>query len=262
MLPIHVAVATRSFHQPIKRAVQTAREIGVQGIQLDARNELKPADLSETGRRQFLHLLEEHGLAVASVTFPLSRSLYDPAGLEGRLDALKATMQFAYQLRAKVVTARVGRIPAEAESADYRTLWEVASDLAQHGNRVGVILAVTPMNDPPAALAAFLKSVTAGPIGFHLDPAALVMGGQDPVEAARGLYDLIAHVQIRDAVRDMDGAGSEVPVGRGEVDWDELLALLEEARYQQWLTVERTQGDDKIGDAARAVQFLKRVAGG
>ena len=262
MLPVQVAVATRSFNQPIKRAVQTAREVGAQGIGLDARNELKPSELSETGRRQFLHLLEENGLSVALLTFPLTRPLYDPEGLDARLDALKAAMQFAFALRAKVVAARVGRIPAEVDSEDYRTLWEVTGELARYGNRVGVALAVTPMNDSPQALAAFLRSVTAGPMGLNLDPAALVMAGQDPAEAVRELHDLVAHVQVRDAVRDVDGSGTEVPVGRGEVDWDELLAVLEEARYRQWFTIERTQGDDKIGDSARAVQFLKQVAKG
>jgi sugar phosphate isomerase/epimerase len=97
---------------------------------------------------------------------------------------------------------------------------------------------------------------------MNLDPAALVLARQDPAQAIRELHDLVAHVQVRDAIRDVDGLGTEVPVGRGEVDWDELLALLEEARYRQWFTVERTQGDDKLGDSARAVQFLKQVARG
>jgi sugar phosphate isomerase/epimerase len=171
-------------------------------------------------------------------------------------------MRFAYDLKAKVVATRVGRIPAEIDSADYRMLLEVTNDVARHANHVGTVLAVTPSNDAPENISKFLKSITAGPMGVNFDPAAFVMLGQNPGVAARELHDLIVHVQARDAIRDVDGAGMEVPLGRGEVEWDELLALLHDAAYKGWLTVERTGGDDRIGDAARAIQFLGRVASG
>ena len=50
---------------------------------------------------------------------------------------------------------------------------------------------------------------------------------------------------------------SLVPVG--EVEWIELLPLLEESAYAGWTTVVRTQGDDKPGEVARGVQFLNNV---
>ncbi len=48
-------------------------------------------------------------------------------------------------------------------------------------------------------------------------------------------------------------------MGRGDVPWDEILALLQETRYGGWLTVDRTQGEDRAGDAGRAIQFLQSV---
>ena len=262
MQTLRFAVATNSFGQTLRKSLETAADIGAQGVQLDARTELQPVGLSETGRRQFLHQLDEMGLSVASLSFPARRSYYNPEHLDARVAATKAAMQLAYQLRARVVTARIGRIPSDKESADYQVLRDVLNDLARHGNHIGATLAITPTNDSPTALAELIAATTDGPIGIDFDPANFVMTGSNPVEAWRDLYQSVAHVQIRDGVSDIDGSGLEVPVGRGEVEWDEFLALTNEADYRSWLTVKRTTGDDKVNDCARAIQYLRRVAMG
>jgi sugar phosphate isomerase/epimerase len=75
----------------------------------------------------------------------------------------------------------------------------------------------------------------------------------------RTLHSLILHLTARDAIRDIDAGGLETALGRGEVEWVELLPLLDEINYSGWVTVNRTQGDDRAGDAARAIQYLKNV---
>lgn len=64
---------------------------------------------------------------------------------------------------------------------------------------------------------------------------------------------------VRDAIREGDGASTEVPLGRGEVPWQELLAVIYELNYRGWFCVDRTQGEDRAGDAARAVQYLRSL---
>jgi sugar phosphate isomerase/epimerase len=260
MQHLRIAVATKSFSQPLKQSLRTAAEMGARGIQLDVPDEIKPADLSDTGRRQFLNQADELGLAVASLNLTLRKTLFDPERLEDRLASIKNAMQFAFQLKAKTVAARIGRIPADPQSPDYLLLQETVTNLARHSNHVGVTLAITPTSDPPERLAEFVGSIESGPLGVNFDPAGFVMSGHDPAEAFRTLHDMVAHVRIRDGVRDVDGSGLEVPVGRGEVEWAEMLALLEEAAYKGWLVVDRTQGDDKPGDTARAIRYLQQVA--
>jgi sugar phosphate isomerase/epimerase len=262
MFPLRMAVATRSFQEPIKQSVQTAAEMGAQGVQFDLRNEVRPGELSETGRRQLLHYLEEINLTVASTMFPTRRSYYDLEELDTRLSATRQAMEFTYQLNARIMTLRLGRIPEETESEEYQILCQVVNDLARHGNRVGVALAITPTRDEPARLLGLLGEILEGPVGFNFDPATFVMAGQNPSQALAQLQESVMHVSVRDAVRDIDGGGLEVPVGRGEVDWEEFLALLDEAEYKNWLIVDRTQGDDRPGDIRRAMQYLRNVATG
>ncbi|MGH7200442.1 MAG: sugar phosphate isomerase/epimerase family protein, partial [Planctomycetaceae bacterium] len=189
MHPSRIAVATAAFDQPLKTALQTAADMGADAVQLDARGELRPADLSETGRRQLLHHLAELNLGIASLSLPTRRAFYDLDQLDARLAKTREVMQFAWELKAPLVTLRVGRIPA-ADSGEYRLLVEVLNDLARHGNRVGAVLAVTPTRDEPQLLARLMGEITQGPVGIDFDPAGFAMNGADAVAAYRELHEL------------------------------------------------------------------------
>ena len=259
---LHIAVATRRFQQPLKQSLQTAAQMGAGGVQLDVRNELKPSELSDTGCRQLLHYLDELTLDVSSLNFASQRRLFDLDRLEVRLEAVRTAMQLAYQMQARILTVQIGRIPQDPESPDSQMLSEILNDLTKFGNHIGCTLLITPSGDSAESLLQLISTVTQGPIGINFDPALFIFSGHNPLEALRVLHPSFMHLQVRDAVSDIDGNGLEVPVGRGEVDWDEFLALLEEAGYQGWLTVDRTQGDDKTGDIARTVQFLRNMTFG
>jgi len=262
MPPPRIAVASHLFGQPLKNSLMQAARIGAQAVQIDARHELKPADLSETGQRQFLHFLDELDLSVSSMHFPTRRALCHSDQLDARVSAIKSAMQFTFALKAKVLTVRIGRIPQEQDSDEFRLLRDVLNDLAGYGNHVGVTLAITPSSESEKMLSTAIDSATEGPLGINFDPSVFVGTNRSPAEVLRTIADRLVHVQIHDAIRDVDGRNLEVPVGRGEVAWDELLPTIDEIGYNGWLTVDRTTGDDKPGDAARAIQFLRRLSVG
>jgi len=259
---MRIAVATRCLHVSLRESIRQAAESGAQALQFDARDELPPTSLTETGRRQFLHQLSERGLRVGSLTFPTRRSYFDEERLDARVAATRAAMEFAWQLQSRVLTVRIGRIPADVESKDYLVLRDVLGDLARFGNHVGVTLSISPSGNSPQELMDLIQSVKTGPLGLDFDPAAFVSCGQNPVAAFRTVYTVVTHVQARDAVRDADGQGIEVALGRGEVDWIELLPLLDEISYPGWVTAIRTQGEDTGEDVLRGVKFLQQVLTG
>lgn len=259
MQALRFAVATDVFGLPIREAVLAAAEVGAQAVQFNARDELRPGDLSETGRRQFLHLLSERDLQVASLRFPTRRAVYDEEQLDARVAALRAAIEFARQLKSSVLTFRIGKLPAD-DSPAWPVLVDVLTDLARHGNQHGVIPCVTPMTAPIDRLVELAASIRSGLIGIDFDPSVVAVASERPHEAYRQHHAQVRHVVARDAVKGLDGGATEVPVGRGEVDWVELLPLLLEADYGGWLTVARSQGQDRAGDAARAIKYLSRVS--
>lgn len=259
MLAPKIAVETAPFGRQLKQSIQNASRLEVGGIHVDLRNEVKASDLSETGRRQFLHMLQELSLSIASATFPTRRAFSDPNEIDGRVAATCNAMKFAAELKCRVMTLRVGKIPNDPDSKEYQLLFETMQDVARFGNHIGVVLCLSLTGESPETVKAFINSIQTGPVGCNFDPAVCIMSGQNPSAMLRDFHPHVHHITVRDAVRDIDGGGREVPVGRGETDWEELLAIVSEMDYTGWLAVSRTSGDDKPGDISRAVQYLRNV---
>lgn len=256
---MRLAVATQSFKQPLRQAIVTAAACGATGVQFDVRNELKQADYGDTARRQLQHELSERGLKIASLTFPTRHPLHAEEYLDARLAALREAMQFAALLKSPVLIVRAGRIPADAAAPDRQRLSEILNDFARFGNHLGVTLCLTPAAEPPESLAALLEGIRSGPLGVDFDPATCAIAGRSAVDDVRILRRFVSHVQGRDAIRDVDGTGQETVLGRGEVDWPNLLGTLTEIDYRGWLTIRRTSGDDPIADCTRAGQYIRNV---
>ena len=260
MSPLKIAVATRYFTQPLKQSLDTASQMGAKGVRFDVRNELRASELSDTGRRHFRTQLRERLLSLADFEYPTRRSFYDSNSLDGRVAGLKAAIDFAFQMGVPVVSGRIGRIPDDVESPEFSLLCDVLNDIGRHSNHAGATFAITPSVDSLSSLQAVFDRVTEGPLGLNLDPGGLAMNGVSPIEYYQAFHDRVIAVQVRDGLKDIDGTGIEVAVGRGEVAWDELVVLLTEGRYSGWLTVTRTAGEDKVSDMARAIRFLNNVA--
>jgi sugar phosphate isomerase/epimerase len=259
MKPQRIAVSLSVWDLPLRQVLRRAEEMDADGVQFELGRQFSRDDMTESARRQLLHELDELGLEISSLTVPVSRSLADWEGLDARIDGIKQAMLLAFQLKAGVVGFRTGRIPPDAASPAYETLCGVLNDLARHANHVGAMPSVSWAGESTQAISDLLANVKDGPLGVNFDPAAVIPSGQSPAAVYRVLVDSVNHITIRDAVRDIDDAVLEVPVGRGEVPWDEFLALTVEADYRGWMTAARTQGDDKAGDVARAVKFVRTV---
>lgn len=262
MQRLKIAVATRHFAQPLKESLGTASRIGAKGVRFDVRNEMRPSELSETGKRHFRAQLRERLLTLSGFEYPTRRAFYEKDSLDARVAGLKASLDFAFQMGVTVVSGRIGRIPDDPESPDFILLCDVLNDVARHANKAGATFAITPNVDSVATLRSLFERVTEGPLGLNLDPGGLAMNGVSPLEIYQAFYDRVLAVQVRDGLQDLDGTGIEVAVGRGDVVWDELVVLLSEGRFSGWLTVTRTAGEDKVADMARAIRFLNNVAAG
>ncbi len=256
---LRFAVATVNFEQPLKQALKTALDTGAQGVQFALHKELRPDELTDTGRRQFLHYLDELSLQMSSLHLPMRRELTDLDQLDERLAEIRKMLDFAWSLKVPHVTLRIGRIPTDVESKEYEILRQVLNDLARYSNHVGSTLCLIPTNDSADSMLQMLTAVTAGPMGVDFDPASFVTAGQNPIKALRLLHAHVLHVQGRDAMRDIDGTGLETSLGRGQVEWDELMALLLEIPYRGWITINRTQGDHRIMQSADAIKYLTEI---
>lgn len=254
MTAFRIAAQTRAFAQPFKKALHTAAAIGCDGVQFDARNEVRPAELSETGLRQLRKMLDDLNLQVGSLSFLTRRGYSDPTDLDRRVEATVAAMKLASQLKARVLVGHVSL------SGDNSQLTEVVTALGAHGLRLGVQFAAQVRFAALEDVTEFLDSLPEGTLFLDLHPALLLSQGHSPSEFAAVLGKHVAHVHAVDAVRDLSsGRNLEVEFGRGSADIPAVLGQLEEHEYRGWVTLERTNSDDVVGDCANAVKFLRAV---
>lgn len=260
MPELKTAVALSCLQQPFKKALHTVARMGATGVEIDARNTLKPNEISETGKRQLRKMLTDLNLSVAAVRFPTRRG-YDVADdLERRIEATKRTMSFAYSLGATIVINSVGEVPEDVDHPAMIQLTASLSELARHGEKVGAILACETGSEPADRLAGLLDRLDVGTIGIHFNPASLILSDHYDTDAIRLCASHVRSVAVRDAVRDLARRrGIEVEIGRGSAEFPEVIGVLEEHRYAGWYIIDRPASSQTIGEISNAISFLKAL---
>lgn len=265
MPAIRVAVQARSVQAhgvgfALKRLLPLARQWGAVAVELDARGDAKPQELSQTGRRQLRKLFDDYELRVAAVGFRTRRGYDVTDDLDRRVEATKAAMKLAYDLGSSWVVNQVGRVPEKPDGPRWQTLLEALTDLGSFGQRAGALLAAETGSESAGDLARLLAAVPAGTIGVTLNPGALIINGFSPLEAVATLGSQIVYVHAQDGVRDLaQGRGIEVQMGRGASDFPALLGALEEYGYRGYWTIVREKSENPLEEIGQAVSYLKSL---
>lgn len=259
MLKLHKGIRLESLQMPFRRALQVAARLGVEGIEVNARTEIRPAELTRTGVRHIRKLLADSRLKICCVSFPTRRGYATAEDLDQRLDATRAVMMMAWDLGCPVVSNQIGPIPSDDAPAR-SVLIEALSDLGRHAQRVGAFLAAQTADNDPRELARLIAALGPAALRVDFDPAALMTSRYDVNEAMDQLAGSVSHFRARDAVRDLSRSENvEVQLGRGSVDFPQLLGRLEECQYGGFITVGGRVADGNVNRYAEELAYLDNV---
>lgn len=255
MPQLKISARLTAFGLPLKKALHAAARSGVAAVEIDARNDLRPSELTDTACRQLRKMLDDLNLRVSSVRFQTRRGYDVLPRLNERVDATKAAMRMAYRLGCNVVVNQIGRVPEDTASPAYSQLEAVLSDLGRYGARVGALLAAETGTEPGERLARLLDVDEQSFTGVAFNPGNLIVNGFSVDEALQALADRVQLVVARDGVQDLAaGRGVGVPLGQGTADFPEILGRLEDQQYRGWFVV----GDegDPPDEVSRNTQYL------
>ena len=135
-----ISVPAISLSKNFRSALSKARDLGIQGIEIDARYGIDPEQLTHTGTRQIRKWLGDEGLSVSAVAFRTRGGYAEAERLESRIAATKAAMKLAHNVGAHAVINQIGDIPAESSGPVWQLLIDVLGDLGSWGQRVGGLL--------------------------------------------------------------------------------------------------------------------------
>ena len=256
---LKVGVMIESFRLGVKKGIQKAAELGADGFQIYVtRGDMAPWNLSETGRRDFMHLVRNQGLVVSALCGDFGGGGFARTeGLEERVDKTRQVLDLSRDLGVPIVTTHIGVVPEDETDPVVTQMREALNELGDHANKVGSVFASETGPESGKALADFLRSLSTDAVRVNLDPANLVMNGFDEVQGVRDLADFIVHTHAKDGLRTPEGKRQEMALGKGSVRWDEYLGAMAEIGYDGFYTIEREVGDDPVKDISDAIAFLR-----
>lgn len=278
-----IGVIADSFRVGIDESIKKAAGIGAQGLQLYATSgEMAPETLSPQRKREILDMIESNGMVVSAICGDMGGHGFEiTADNPIRIDKSKRIMELAKDLKSNIVTTHIGVIPGDENHPRWITLAEACAALGKFAQEMGSYFAIETGPEKAAVLKKFLDTLGSKGLAVNYDPANLVMvTGDDPVEGVRVLKDYIVHTHAKDGIMikqtdpeiiynyfaeggiediNLKDYFLETPLGEGRVDFESYLAVLSEAGFNGFLTIEREVGLSPEADIKLAVGFLKRL---
>ncbi len=170
--------------------------------------------------------------------------------------------KIAEELALTILTTHAGFIPP-SNHVDYPKLLNRVAELAKSLHHRNILLALETGQESASELLQFLNDLPGGNVAVNFDPANMLLyGSGDPIQAVATLSRHIRHVHIKDAVASKKHGiewGTEVPIGTGEVMFEELLPALNKIDYTGPLAIEREAGENRMTDLRSAIDFLQKL---
>ena len=278
MYPFSIGVLMDSFKTDIPNALKKAASVGATGIQVySTYGELAPENLTPQKRKEFLDMVKSNGLTISALCGDLGHGFGDAQKNPELIERSKRILDLAKDLETNIVTTHIGVVPADPSHPRYGIMQEACQKLADYADSVDAHFAIETGPEIATTLKTFLDGLHSTGVAVNLDPANFVMvTGDDPVKAVYTLKDYIVHTHAKDGRRlfekdpeivyglieeEIQKAESfiELPLGEGDVDFQNYLKALNDIGYEGYLTIEREVGDDPEADIRKAVAFLNNL---
>lgn len=275
-----IGIIVDSFNLPFWEGLQTASDIGANGIQFYAvSGEFEACKIDKEKRSFILSTLEKKGMEVSAVCGDLEGHGFTKANeVKYKIKKSKEIVDLAVDLKTNIVTTHVGVIDNSFEE-EYDVLLNSMWELSKYAYNRNVTFAIETGPEKPEMLKKFIDEINIKGLGVNLDPANFVMvTGVDPVDAVNVLAPYVVHTHAKDGkmfkqtdpriIYDFfaDGGISdlrldeyflETPLGEGQVNFETYLSALTKVNYNGYLTIERETGENPIDDIKKAFTFLK-----
>jgi sugar phosphate isomerase/epimerase len=258
---LNFAVVAEALTEDPRQAPHLARQAGFAGIQFHAFSpSLNLSALSDTGRREFRHLLSAQSQQLPSLRVDIGpKGLGPGCDIDRVLARLDTTMQAAAAIGTRLICVDLNALPATDDANLAGQVDAAFIELGKHADRFGVIAAFRSDLASFAALERALKAANCPWFGIDLDPVAILRDDWPMDEIFSRLGPQIRHVRARDALAGTDRRTKPTVIGQGNVNWPELFSNLEHAGYHGWITVDSLELADRVTAATTGLEHLQKI---
>lgn len=277
---LKIAVMLGNLKMDLYEGMKVVADMGVPGLHISVDGgPWSPDKLDAAGRKQLLKHIKGLGLEISAIScWGGQVDLGEEENWDANVAKGMRVLELAADLECGIWQGHCGIMPEHESDPKWGRFLEGMKRLAQHGEKVGSVLAIETGPEPPFVLRRLLTTVGSKALCINWDPANMILWppkfardrGEkydkmkwiekfQPNEGALALADAIVHTHAKDALVLEDGRGKEVPLGTGWVDWPRYVGYLRESGYNGYFAIERETGEDPVGDIRRAVDFLRTL---
>lgn len=259
--------STNAFREyQLEDAIDTIADAGYDGVEvlLDEPH-LYPPEASEGEVERTREVLDREGVAVSNCNAFMLTAIedfhhpsfveLDPDYRRERVEYTLAALETAADLGASHISIEPGGPVPDETSREWAmdTFEEGLREVARRAESVGVDVLVEP---EPALLIEtsdqfldLLGRVDSDRIGCNFDAGHFFCVDEDPAELVPKLAEHTEHYHLEDIPADRTHEHTQL--GDGAMDVDGFLAALEDAGYDEFVTVELYPYDETPGETAR-----------
>ena len=133
-----IGVMLESFRLPVSEALEKAKKLGVQGIQVYATNgELSPEKLDQSKRKAFLAQVKDKGLVISAVCGDLGHGFGDADRNPELIERSKHILDLSLEWECGIVTTHIGVVPNDPAHPRYEVMQKACGALARYADSVG-----------------------------------------------------------------------------------------------------------------------------
>ena len=194
---------------------------------------------------------------------PLTIGLVPPQTRDARIDALKRASDLAKMCDIKAVHTHCGFIPENPNEPLYAETVKAIQEVAGYCKTNGQTFLMETGQESPVTLLRAIQDAGLDNIGVNLDTANLILYGKgDPVAALDVIGKYVRGLHAKDGLYPTDPThlGEEVAIGKGKVDFPEVMRKVHALHYTGPITIEREISGARQEDDIRAsVTYLQRL---
>jgi L-ribulose-5-phosphate 3-epimerase len=194
---------------------------------------------------------------------PLTIGIVPPQTRAARMDALKRASDLAKMCGIPAVHTHCGFIPENPNEPLYSDAVKAIHEVAAHCKANGQTFLMETGQESPVTLLRAITDCGLDNIGVNLDTANLILYGKgDPVAALDVIGKYVHGLHAKDGLYPTDpkNLGKEVAIGKGKVDFPEVVRKLHNLQYTGPITIEREiSGARQEEDIRASVAFLQRL---
>ncbi len=257
-----IGVHVDDFGLSVKEGLRKAADLAFGQFEISAvSGDLAPTNLSQSGRRHFLRLAHGLGLNLTALVGDMpGMRLTDLHTVDERVSRSCQLLELATDLNVGIVAARIGQLTHPESGEPSETALQALSQIGEVAESRGLVYALRPVGVEPERLEEILDKLGCPGLAITVDPAAMVMRGQNPMTLLERLGQHVSLVHMRDGTAGtLDQQGVETVLGQGDVDLDGLLAVIDVLDYRGAYILRRSDSATPTEDVLAGRDMLAKM---